>query len=156
MMKEIFTKNSEDIHHITGYPCSAPTDEVFSKSIQMGSNEDGVIKSVSSPSELHVEQHSVKQIKKRERHICRTDKTPCKLRCPKCIRAKYRSKIFKSPGNLWHHLYQVHNSDRSKYPSISLVVEVLDEISLALKNNESLSTVTRAVKWKMYVDENYD
>jgi len=102
---------------------------------------------------LQVNQNTkVTQIKKGKDHRCRTDKTPCRIKCPKCYLSNKRlCGSFKTPENLWRHLFQIHNFDKDSYPSISQVIEILDEISFALENKISLETVSIAVKWEMLI-----
>ena len=68
---------------------------------------------------------------------CRTDKTKFRTVCPKCKKNGH-SKLFNSPENLWRHLYQSHSFDKNYEPSISHVIEVLEKISIALKEKKSL------------------
>ncbi len=90
---------------------------------------------------------NVKQVQKPKVKSCRTDKTKCSTHCPKCK----HSKLFNSTENIWRHLWQVHQLDKYEYPSIEEVIEVLEEISIALENNIPLTTIQRAVKWGMIV-----
>ena len=83
--------------------------------------------------------------------LCRTDKSRCIISCPKCYENTSHSKLFKSPENLWRHLWQAHTLDKNEYPSIEEVIYVLEEISIALQNNISLTTIPGAVKWKMII-----
>ena len=79
-----------------------------------------------------------RQIKKPNVLRCRTDKTRCRVKCPKCLKSTGFSKLFISPENLWRHLYQSHSFDKNYEPSISHVIEVLEKISIALKEKKSL------------------
>ena len=92
------------------------------------------------------------QIKKTKVLRCKTDKTKCIIRCPKCeIKCRCHSKLYKSPENLWRHLYQVHIIDKNDYPSVELVIQVLEKISNCLKNKIPLTSISLAVKSKMIV-----
>ncbi|WP_156800715.1 hypothetical protein [Candidatus Nitrosopumilus sediminis] len=96
--------------------------------------------------------HICKRVKKANYRRCRTDKTPFTSRCPKCyLSNNHRSRTFKTPENLWRHLHQIHDFDRNEYPSIPLVIDVLDEISSALSQSIPLDTITLAVKWRMII-----
>ena len=90
-------------------------------------------------------------VKKANHHRCRTDKTNCTILCPKCKTLTGHSAWFRSPENLWRHLFQVHNYEKNEYPSIPLVIDVLDEISIALKNDIPLDTIALTVKWNMLI-----
>lgn len=90
--------------------------------------------------------------KKGNYHRCRVDKSSCRIKCPKCYLSNKRlCGSFKTPENLWRHIFQIHNIDRDIYPSISQVIEVLDDISYALDNKIPLENISLAVKWEMLI-----
>lgn len=92
-----------------------------------------------------------KLVKKSKVLRCRTDKTKCRTPCPKCIVSTGHSKLFKSTENLWRHLWQNHALDKNEYPTNVEVVDVLEEISIALHNDVPLTTILRAVKLGMII-----
>ena len=92
------------------------------------------------------------QVKKTKVLRCRRDTTECRIRCPKCERnQKSHSKLFKNPQNLWRHLWQSHSTDKNDYPSNDLTVQVLEEITTALHNDDPLDTIPQAVSWSMII-----
>lgn len=91
-----------------------------------------------------------KQLEKANHLRCRTDKTKFKTICPKCKKTGH-SKLFNSPENLCRHLDQSHSFDRNDYPTINYVIEVLEKISLALKEKRSPKKVAEAVELGMII-----
>lgn len=84
-------------------------------------------------------------------NICRNDKTPCLIRRPKCMTSKGHSRNFHSPQNLERHLWQKHSKDRNDYPQNNLVVQVLNEITIALHLGIPLTKIPLAISWKMVI-----
>lgn len=91
------------------------------------------------------------RVKKANYLQCRTDKTPCRIPCPKCKCNTGFSKLFKSTENVWRHLFQIHRLDKNDYPSIEYVIFVLEKISIALEKGIKIETIPEVVKLEMII-----
>ena len=91
------------------------------------------------------------QIEKPKVLRCRTDKTRCRLRCPKCLKNTSFSKLFKSPENIWRHLYQVHRIDENEFPTTKNTIQILEKISFALQQKIPIEDINEAKELKMVI-----
>lgn len=91
------------------------------------------------------------QVKKSNHLQCRTDKTPCRIPCPKCKYDTGFSKLFKSTENVWRHLHQIHRLDKNEFPSTNYVIQVLEKISLAIENGNRLEDIPDVVRLGMII-----
>ncbi len=85
--------------------------------------------------------------------LCRTDKTLCRLHCPKCEIEKTcrATRAFKKPESVWNHLTQKHASESNLFPSKELSIQLLEEISQSLKNGTDLDQLQQQNKLGMIV-----
>jgi len=86
--------------------------------------------------------------------LCRTDKTPCLIRCPKCEITKKgckHTKAFKKPESVWRHFFQSHSIDANESPNLELCIQALESVSHALKNKTNLNKLELPKKLGMIV-----
>ncbi len=86
--------------------------------------------------------------------LCRTDKTPCLIRCAKCEINKKgckHTRAFKKPESVWRHYFQCHSIDANESPNLELCIQALEEVSRALKNRTNLNKLELPKKLGMIV-----
>lgn len=86
--------------------------------------------------------------------LCRTDKTSCLIRCPKCEieKACRHTRAFKCPESVWNHLTQKHANEANLFPSKELSIQLLEEISQSLKDGTDLNELEQQNKLGMIVN----